>query len=187
MNKTPDLPAELFAVRDAVIEHVYRDAPRPNCRELEYWIHVYVDWGNPNFEIVIDTSYLDFHDSAVADRFPEFGGDEPVPDAARVAFVRDYFGPRFEHEEFLKFPSLHFYPLSNADGETALVACYYYLDAEGLVVAGFGKNRDEVLQDMADGGEHLHEHMKSLSDDEILQLWWPEEPRDGTVAGALDR
>ena len=161
-------------MRDAAVEHVLRGAPVPDVQELEFWLGVNINWGDEDFHIVINMEAPDFCDSNVEELFVEASQTGIISDAMRVAYVRDYFGPRLERDGDSQFPTLHFYPLTNDKGETVLAGCYYFLDGEGFVLKGFHESIEAMLLDMATKGDLLLEHCQSLRGDQILHLWWPD-------------
>jgi len=182
----PDLPSELWPLREAAIDHILRGAPLPDLEPLYEWLLAEVNWDDGTYDLRIDIDWMEFDDGAVCEMFGlDWENDTPT-DAMRVAYVRDAIPKLEANGKFSIEDGLHTYLLTNLVGESVLVGCIF--DPHNWFHnPGIYATKEEFFETALGSRYWLLSADRPLTDEEILSFWWGEAERDGTVPSGEGR
>ena len=181
MTKIPELPQELWAVRDAAIEYALTDAPLPANFDLltewlegDGWDALLAAWEDDGelYAIKLKEKSLDrFCDSELRYDLDLVQGDV-VTDAMRVQFAREQIDAL--EEDTTESPSVVSYKVTRQDGKSAVIGCTIEVHGQGgPVLFGHGVFRTKELffKHLSESGLVLSQDLASLDDPAILAFW----------------
>ena len=180
MKTVNTLPPELWALRDAAIDHVLTAAPLPlDFARIQEWLEIdgwdaLVDaWVDEEMALELRCLSSGFTDRALRD-WTDLKRMEEVTDTMRVQFSRETIARSLEEDDGCTSKSVHCYRLERDDGHSAVLCCTCEIWGQSGPHAqwyGVFPAREAFLDYLRSTGFVLHREINELSAHEILAFW----------------
>ena len=175
MSTIPELPQNLWSIRDAAIDSIINGTEAPNLQPIYDWLEndgwdaLVGIWSNE--EMAINLEYL---------AYTEFDADElaydmdtdvkDITNEMRVARARELIdGVKYDG-----YVSVHSYKLAQGNEKSPVIGCVMETQGQlGESVGWWGafKNDDGFYQSLRQCDTFLLSDIDSLADEKILSLW----------------
>ena len=180
-TQLPNLPEELWEIRDAAVEHVLTNAPLPPDIERLYewlegdgWDSLVDAWVDDECVMNLEVLSSSFSDSELSDVKGLEPGDE-ITDKIRVEYAREWISEFYSRDDDLYTEkSVHSYEIKRQDGKSAIIGCTSSgAGQSGHDVFWYGMfpTRQEFLNELKEHGFWLSRDIKTIDDATILALW----------------
>lgn len=180
MGDIPQLPKELYKIRDAVIEVAYKNEEPSNDLELlQNWLEN-DGWdalvgSSANETMAVDLNqlaYTSFNDDEYVNGW--LGEEQQITDEMRVAHARMLIEKAGEGDDGYLCPSVYSVNITDESGRTAVIACIMHMMGQGGPETswwGVYKTHDDFLEDLMSAGLVPVEFIKNLTNSEVLSHW----------------
>jgi hypothetical protein len=172
----PNMPEELWEIRDAAVEHVLTNAPLPPDIERLYewlesdgWDALIDAWVDEELVMNLEKLSSYFSDSELE--------DDTITNGIRVEHARWWISKSITNSESLDdfdFKSVHSYEIKRQDGKSAIIGCTIAsMGQSGDEVVWYGvfPTRREFLNRLKESGYWVLQDIEAIDDATILALW----------------
>ena len=174
-----DLTPDLMSLRDAIVQSVFEDTPRPEILPITQWVEAA---GADNLlDRFLDTAVhyesIRFGDLLTEDALRDYFGleaDESVTDDDRVVFTRSILESCVEPGHHLQ-KAIHSYRLADSQGNEAFLGCLVsgsgFDNSLDLDWEGAYASEEKLLSALEDMGYIAARSLDDFSDTELLDIF----------------
>lgn len=177
MSNIPELPYNLYSVRDYAISCALKDTPEPDIQPLYDWLEedgfdALIDaWSNE--EIALKLGYLaetEFDDISLACQIDVDVKD--LTDEMRIARAKELI--EGAKDDGYICPSVHSYKLDQGCEDSPVIGCLMEIHGQSgpsIEWLGTFKNQDAFYDSLRQTNIMLFSDIDSFVDENILSLW----------------
>jgi len=177
MDAIPELPQNLWSIRDAAIDSIINGTKAPNLQPIYDWLEddgwdaIVGAWSNEEMAIKLE----DLAETAFDDEELAYDLDmdvKDITDEMRITRTRELINESLD--DGYESPSVHSYKLLPESDESPVIGCVMEIHGQGGAVAdwwGVYKNHDDFIKSIRASGLILLSELDALTDEKILSLW----------------
>ncbi len=178
MSTIPELPENLWPIRDATIDHILNGNASPDLQPIYDWLEddghgALVDaWSNEEVALDFDAMTEEkFNDDYLADN--ECIDPNEITDTVRLNYARAIIKKEMDEDNCLN-PSLHSYELKRLNGDSIILGCMLVAAGQAgnyYEWAGLFKSKDQFYESIRKQGYVTYSELEKITDNEILLAW----------------